>query len=165
MVFNQAKIYDAIFKRCVDDADANDGKINPDNVVRHFLGLMDDTMDKGKYYFNYIHAQQVIEKFGLIAGQMRMDYTGNLRLSKPSPHWTVTPFGRKFLKWPKIFRLTFFFLRLSWRKISGFLAAFGFISILARAWSGFEVLEGWMGYAAAALLTLAAVFISNHKSG
>lgn len=165
MSFKQAKIFDDIFKQCAAEADANDGKINPDNVVRHFLGLLDDAVDKGKYYFDYIYAQQAIERFGLIQGYSRMDYTGNLRLPNASVYWSVTPFGKRLLNTPDIVRWTFFFLRLSWRKISGFLAAFGFITILARAWSGFEVLEGWMGYVAAAFLTIAAVFLSRHKDG
>lgn len=165
MSFKQAKIFDDIFKQCVADADANDGKINPNNVVQHFLSLMDDSVDKGKHYFDYIYAQQTIEKFGLIQGHSRMDYTSGLRLPNASAYWTITSFGKKFLKMPDIVRWTFFFFRLSWRKISGFLAAFGFITILARAWSGFEILEGWMGYVAAALLTIAAVFLTKHKDG
>ncbi len=165
MSFKQAKTFDGIFKQCAIEADTHDGKINPDNVVRYFLGLLDDNADKGKYYFDYIYAQQVIERFGLIEGHSRMEYTDNLRLPHATVYWTVTPRGNWLLKMPDIVRWTFFFLRLSWRKISGFLAAFGFVTILARAWSGFEILEGWMGYVAAAFLTIAAVLLSKHKDG
>ncbi len=151
MFFQAENFINDIFENCVFTVTEGQ-EFNAETVIKRVFPKIEEG-DAGYWQKkNVTDAMNVLERMKLICGEIKPEYTKNVRLLKEVRYGQITALGNFFKKLPKPLKCFFISAYLHRKGALSVLGVLAFITLCRNAAIGITILSGWVEYIAALVL-------------